>query len=81
MDDLKDLLEKNLEVSEKSLKILKKMHRAETRRTIFNALKWMLIIGLTVYSFLQIQPYLKSWLQAYQTILNTAGSINKLLPK
>ena len=80
-DDVKDLLEKNLEISEKSLKILKSMRRAERARTILSALKWVVIIGLTAYSFIQIQPYLNTLLKSYQGLMNTAGQINQFLPK
>lgn len=80
MDELKDLLQKNLEVSEKTLKILKGMRRSAKLRTVLSALKWVVIIGLTAYSFFQLQPYLNILLQTYQGILNTAGQVNKILP-
>lgn len=80
-EDLKDLLSKNLEISEKTLKILKGMRRAERVRSFLSVLKWGIVIALTAYSFVQVQPYLDSLLKTYQQIYKTAGSINNLLPK
>lgn len=55
--DIQSLLEENLAVSTEALAILKKMHAAAVRRQIFAIIKWVLIIGLTVYSIQQFMPY------------------------
>lgn len=55
--DLQQLLAENLAVSKESLVILKKMHRAAILRQVFGFIKWLIIIGLTVYGLLQLYPY------------------------
>lgn len=61
-EDLKHLLQKNLEVSQESLKILKKINRARIAGNIFSFLKWMVIIGASVGIYYYIQPYLDQML-------------------
>jgi len=51
-------LQKNLEVSQESLKILKKINRARIIGNIFSFLKWMIIIGVSIGIYYYIQPYL-----------------------
>lgn len=61
MDEkIKQLLEKNLEVSEKSLLILQKLHRDLIWRKVYSILKIFFVIALLVIGFLQLQPYLNS---------------------
>lgn len=57
-DDLKKLLQKNLEVSEESLKILKKINRAAVMGRVFRFFKWLIIIGISVGAFYYIEPYI-----------------------
>lgn len=61
-NDLKNLLEKNLEVSKETLKLVQKMHRAAMWAKFFGLLKWAIIIGGTVWGYLVIQPYLNQLL-------------------
>lgn len=58
-EDIKKLLEKNLEVSERTLYLVQKMHRAALWARFFGLLKWAIIIGATVWSYLALQPYLE----------------------
>ena len=51
-------MQKNLEVSQESLKILKKINRARIIGNIFSFLKWMIIIGVSIGIYYYIQPYL-----------------------
>ncbi len=60
--DIKQLLEKNLEVSQESLRLMQKMHRAAMWAKFFGLLKWAIIIGGTVWGYLVIQPYLNQLL-------------------
>lgn len=66
--DIKDLLKKNLEVSERTLQLVEKMHRAALWARFFNLIKWAIIIGVTVWSYIAIQPYLEKALGLSQQI-------------
>jgi hypothetical protein len=61
-EETRQLLQKNLEVSQESLKILKKINRARIAGNIFSFLKWMVIIGASVGAYYYIQPYLDQML-------------------
>ena len=75
--DIKDLLRKNLEVSEESLKLLQKMHRAALWGRFFNFLKWVIIIGATVWGYWALQPYLEQLL-GFSTQIEGSGYLDVL---
>ncbi len=58
-EGIKQLLRENLEVSQESLKILKKINRDRILSNIFNIVKWMIIIGVSVGAYYYFQPYLE----------------------
>ena len=70
-EELKVLLNRNLEVSEASQKILKKIYADILWRRIFGFIKWGIIIAIFVWSYLQLQPVLKSVLESYQKFLSS----------
>lgn len=57
-DDIKELLRKNLEVSERTLQLVQKMHRGILWGRFFGLLKWVIIISAAVWGYLALQPYL-----------------------
>lgn len=73
-EDLKNLLKKNLEVSEESLKILKKINRARVIGSIFTFFKWMIIIGASIGIYYYIQPYIDQMLELLK-------QLNIILPR
>ena len=75
-DEIKQLLEKNLEVSEKSLSLLKTMRREVVLGRIFHFIKWAVIIGLIIFGLVKIQPYLAYWLQVFANLSAGIQSIN-----
>ena len=66
--EIKQLLEKNLEVAEESLKILKKLHRGFIWGRAFFLVKWLLILTLLWIGYVQIQPYLDTLLEVYTNL-------------
>jgi len=58
-EELKQLLKKNLEVSEESLRILKKMNRVRIFGNIYTFLKWVIIVGVSVGLYYYLDPYIK----------------------
>ena len=75
-DDIKELLRKNLEISERILKLVEKMHRAALWARFFSLVKWAIIIGGLVWSYLAIQPYIQHFLGLSQQ----AGELQKSIP-
>ncbi|MDP3764593.1 MAG: hypothetical protein Q8Q95_03150 [bacterium] len=74
--DIKELLKKNLEASERTLHLVEKIHRAALWAKFFSLLKWAIIIGGLVWSYLAIQPYLQQLLGISQQV----GSLQDSLP-
>ena len=74
----KELLRQNLETSQESLSILKKMHRARVVSGVFKAIKWIVIIGLSLGSYYYIEPYLNAMLDALNSISSGMGEVRKV---
>lgn len=68
-EELKGLLKKNIEASEESLKLLKKIHKDILWRRIFSLVKWGIIIALSVWSYLALEPVLRDLLGTYKNLL------------
>jgi len=77
-EDIKGLLKKNLEASEKALGILRKMHRAMVWGRVFIWAKWVLVAALLIVGYVQIQPYLNDISLAYQDLLPVLENLQKL---
>jgi len=67
-EDLKELLRKNLEISERTLQLVEKMHRAALWARFFSLVKWSIIIAATVWGYLIIQPYIQQFLGISQQV-------------
>lgn len=66
---LKELLRKNLEVSEETLKLVRRMNRARVMGGIFKAVKWLIIIAITLGLYYYIEPYVRG-------LLDTLSALN-----
>lgn len=75
-NDLKNLLEEQLKISKESLEILKKLNRARQWSTFFMVTKWLIIIGLLIFGFITIQPYLESIIKTSSTAAETLKQLN-----
>ena len=62
MQDLEqgDMLEKILKLTEENNILLVQMRRAARWATFFQALYWLIIIGLSIGAFYFVQPYINS---------------------
>ncbi|MDP3785069.1 MAG: hypothetical protein Q8R12_03265 [bacterium] len=75
-DEVKNLLKKNLEVGEESLKVLRKLHRDVWWRRVFGFAKFAIVIGLLIFSYLKLEPLLNNLLNTYDKLLNPAVAKN-----
>ena len=73
-EELKVLLRENIEISKESLKILKKINRGRIFGNIFTALKWTLIIGISLGTFYYIEPFFSQYLDTIKGL--TSGVEN-----
>jgi len=77
-EELKKLLKENVELSHESLKILRRMNRARIMGGVFRFLKWGLIVGVSVWSYLQLQPFVAKYLGLMQQLSSGAESVSKI---
>ena len=83
-EELKQLLQKNLETSQESLEILKKMNRARMIGNTLVFLKWVVIIGLSYGAYFFIEPYLRVITGGLDTInsgMDQVKDLQNLLPR
>lgn len=83
-EELKQLLQKNLETSQESLEILKKINRARMLGNALVFLKWVIIIGLSYGAYFFIEPYLKAITGGLDTInsgVEQFKDLQNLLPR
>lgn len=77
-DELKNLLRKNLESSQESLRILKKMNRDRIYGKIFYLLKWAIIIGGTLGTYYYLEPIIKDLMNTLSAINSGIGEAQKI---
>ena len=77
-EELKVLLRENIEVSKESLKILKKMNRARIFGGVFKFLKWGFIIGISVWGYLWLQPFVERSLNLMRQMSSGVENIGKI---
>lgn len=73
----KEMLKKNLEVSQECLKILKKMNRARLASTFFRIVKWIVIIAISLGAYYYVEPYLQRSINALDSIMETTQQLQQ----
>jgi hypothetical protein len=69
-EEIKNLLKENLEVSKKSLEILKKIDRGRKISFFFKIIYWAIIVLLVYYGYQSLQPYFASLKQSLEFLKN-----------
>jgi hypothetical protein len=77
--EIKSLLLKNIALSEENNDMLKKLRGAQKRAETMKILYWVLIIGISVFSYYSIQPYLKQVTETYSGIADSTSDLKDLL--
>ena len=75
-DEIKAILRKNLEVAEDSLDILRKMRRDIIIGRVAKAIKWLVMVGVFAFLFVQIQPYIQHWNEVLTNISTNIENFN-----
>ena len=75
-EEVKNLMKKNLEANEESLKILRKIYKDIWWRRLFGFAKLAIVIGLLIFSYLQLEHLINNLLNIYQKLLNPTGGQN-----
>jgi hypothetical protein len=69
-EEIKNLLKENLEVSKKSLEILKKIDRNRKINFFFKIIYWLVIVLAIYYGYQSFQPYFASFKQSLELLKN-----------
>jgi len=80
-EDEKKLLEETARLTKENHKMLRTMHRAQTIGAIWSALKWILIILITIWSWIILQPFLVKTQELYTQVQETTETVNGLKVK
>ena len=72
----KKLLQDTLALTEENNKMLHKIRGIQRRGAIWQALKWIIIIGIAFGSFYFIEPYLNKVMELYNTVTGMEQKIN-----
>ncbi len=84
--EIKELLQANIELSRENNKILKKIRGTQKRAVITKILYWIIIIGIAVGAFYFIQPFIQKILDLLPSLsglknLPDFSKFNGMLPK
>ncbi len=90
MDDFKEikkLLKQNLEISQESSTILKKIRRNQKISRFFMVFKWVIIIALALGAYYYIQPLMETFFEAagqiredFSVLRQTGSGVGDLPP-
>ena len=76
--EIKELLRRNIKLTEENNAILRKMHRSAMWSSFFRFVYWLLIIAAAVASFYYTQPYLDKALQLYNQVQATTNQVKSI---
>jgi len=77
----KQMLSEALQLSRENNKILKGMRRGQFIANIIHSIKWIVLIVITIWSWLLIQPYFERTMQIYSQMQEATESVNSLKVK
>lgn len=77
-EELKQLMRENLEVSQESLKILKKINRARIMSGIYTFLKWVFIILASIGAYYYIEPYINIALDTLEKLKSGIEGVSNM---
>ena len=72
------LIQETLDLSRENNQILKKMRRGQFIGNIIHSLKWVVLIIITIYSWIVIQPYFEQMLSMYTQVQDATDSVNSM---
>jgi len=76
-NEIKKLLKRNLEISEESSKIIKKIHGVQKTGRILKISKWVLVIALALGAYYYIQPFMETFWETVGQIKEDFSSLKE----
>ena len=76
----KQLLERTFELVEENNEMLHKVRRVQKRAAVFQAVRWIVIIGISVGAFYFLQPYIEQIKLFANQTSNAFNQIKGMMP-
>jgi hypothetical protein len=73
LNDIRADLKKIIEVTKHNEAMLESVQRRARLALFGQALKWLIIIGISIGAFIYVQPILEQLLETYKSISNFGG--------
>ncbi|OGD67447.1 hypothetical protein A2442_03000 [Candidatus Campbellbacteria bacterium RIFOXYC2_FULL_35_25] len=80
-EELKELLEENLEVSKENNEILSKIWSDVKWKRITKFIYWLIIIGLALGAYYYVQPIIEGFSQGYGSVGKGIGALVENIKK
>lgn len=80
-NELKKLLEENLEFSKENNELLRSIRGSQKRAAMMRMLYWILIIGMTFGAYYYIQPYIEQIMSVYSGTQESIKSFQDFFPE
>ena len=77
-DDLKNLLEKNLVMTEEVLETVKKVRRYIVMTQIMGVIKFIIILAPIVFAIIYLPPLLQDMFSQYKEIIGGGMNLNQI---
>jgi hypothetical protein len=74
-EEIKKLLQENLEISKESLKILKSFKRKNQLAFLFKLIYWLAIVVLFINAYYYLKPYFEKAKEVFQIIEKITGGM------
>lgn len=73
--EIKELLRRNIKISEENNLLLRKMHRSAVWSSFFRVIYWVIIIASGVVSYYYAQPYIDKAIILYNDVQAGANKV------
>ena len=77
-EDLNRIAKKNLEVSEKTLSLIKKMRRDAWFGRFFGVIKWLIILGAAAWFYTQVEPIFTQLIAVWDSAQGVLDNLKNL---
>ncbi|MFA5954122.1 MAG: hypothetical protein WC817_01115 [Patescibacteria group bacterium] len=76
-EDIRKMLEENLQLSREMHTMMKKVRRSMAMRTVVSVIYLILIVAPLIIAFFYLPPLIKPYLQQYQELLGPMSDIQR----
>lgn len=79
IQEIKEKLGELMKITTENERVLHVINRRAKWSGVISVIKWLFVVGLTIGSFVYIQPYFDTFMKAYSKIAGGGSSSNNFL--